>query len=999
VTIIMRASTRAVVARGLAAPDRTTKLAAVAVAVDEGVDTCAPELYRYIGTPDADPLVVDRIREVCSSLPETSDDEWIANLRVWARPDEQAAPPEPLSGDPHRTILTRITAPAFALVDAAALALLALAFGNRVHAFSGFPKGYDAWGHIAKVHLILEHWPYIDWNDAWYAGIPHFEGSYPPLYHLLVAAIVSVTGRSIGDAMDVVTAGCVIVTVVATYAFVRTLTSRRLPALAAGLLLVGTPAFWVAFVQGGLYPRLLAFAFLTVGAWRAAAWAMHGGAWRFACAALATGLALSSHLLVGVLALGVTVAVTAFASSPVRHAAGRAGTVGAASLGLAAFFFAPYMLMARPPTSTTQDFPPSPWPTIFVGTPPFSGALAVTLVALCIVAAGATAYAFNRVRSPYRLWIRDINAAPPSRIAVWLDTHHPVNHVRAVARDAALRRVRAAPAIRVAAILVPAAAVFLVYATAGHVTTVKYFVALAPADVMQYVGWFLICACTLALGAAVAMIGVRAWPLTALAVGAGVVAIAVAYPTVHAASKSFDAPETHQLLDLLPANAQSHAFRIAAAWDAETEALNARLTTPQVRGYQAEGRPNQDWQAWLEETLKDPDENPLERRFLLDWYGVKWVYAGPTERLIAPFASDKKSYRPVASGGDYSTFEVNDASAIATPRSTRTALVIGDRPNYQLVLRALADSNANSEQLVPIRGGAYVDKYSLAELNHFDVVVMYGWHTHSRGRATRLLTDYVRHGGGLVVEAAGRPAAASGPEELWPVRSERRVPFLRTWDVRTESDPATAGVTAAHFAAPVYDGHLAWETAAPTPKKGATTILTANGTPLIVRSRLGAGAVVWSGFNLPYHAAAFKNLDEARLFAQLISTAAARKPGPASGTTRYVDPQHIDITATDSRGVLVKENLAPDWGARVDGRPAKIYAAGLDFMWIPLDGTGTHRVELVYRRGTAERLGELITILTLVLLLLGAVGLRVPAAVKRRSSELTRRLRGTFSPV
>ena len=199
--------------------------------------------------------------------------------------------------------------PITALVDSATLAVLALVFGGQVGAFSGFPKGYDAWGHIAKVHLILEHWPYVDWNDAWYAGIPHFEGSYPPLYHLLVAGLVTITGRSIGDAMNLVTAGCVVGTVVATYTLVRTLTRRRLPALAAGLLVVGTPAFWVAFVQGGLYPRLLTFTFLAIGAWRTAAWAVHGGAARFAVAALATALALSSHLLVGVLALGVSAAV------------------------------------------------------------------------------------------------------------------------------------------------------------------------------------------------------------------------------------------------------------------------------------------------------------------------------------------------------------------------------------------------------------------------------------------------------------------------------------------------------------------------------------------------------------------------------------------------------------------------------------------------------------------------------------------------------------------
>ena len=160
------------------------------------------------------------------------------------------------------------------------------------------------------------------------------------------------------------------------------------------------------------------------------------------------------------------------------------------------------------------------------------------------------------------------------------------------------------------------------------------------------------------------------------------------------------------------------------------------FTTPQVRGYQAEGRPNQDWQAWLEKTLKDPTANANERKFLLDWYGVKWVYAGPGEKLIAPFAADHKTFTPISTGADYATFQVKGAAPIATPRSTLTALVIGQSANYELVIRALADANDNSEHLVPIQGGAWVDHYSLAQLRQFDVVVMYGWNPHSASRTT-----------------------------------------------------------------------------------------------------------------------------------------------------------------------------------------------------------------------------------------------------------------------
>jgi len=44
------------------------------------------------------------------------------------------------------------------------LAALALLLGARAHAFSGFPKGYDAFGHVSKVHLILSTFPHVNWN-------------------------------------------------------------------------------------------------------------------------------------------------------------------------------------------------------------------------------------------------------------------------------------------------------------------------------------------------------------------------------------------------------------------------------------------------------------------------------------------------------------------------------------------------------------------------------------------------------------------------------------------------------------------------------------------------------------------------------------------------------------------------------------------------------------------------------------------------------------------
>jgi hypothetical protein len=49
-----------------------------------------------------------------------------------------------------------------------AAATLFAGFSN--HAFTGFPKGYDAYGHMSKIKLLVDYFPNTDWNYQWYSG-------------------------------------------------------------------------------------------------------------------------------------------------------------------------------------------------------------------------------------------------------------------------------------------------------------------------------------------------------------------------------------------------------------------------------------------------------------------------------------------------------------------------------------------------------------------------------------------------------------------------------------------------------------------------------------------------------------------------------------------------------------------------------------------------------------------------------------------------------------
>src|SRR5712664_1557966 len=54
-----------------------------------------------------------------------------------------------------------------AVLDGLVLTIAVIVFGVATGAFTGGVKGYDGWGHLTKVVLVLRDFPAIDWNYDW----------------------------------------------------------------------------------------------------------------------------------------------------------------------------------------------------------------------------------------------------------------------------------------------------------------------------------------------------------------------------------------------------------------------------------------------------------------------------------------------------------------------------------------------------------------------------------------------------------------------------------------------------------------------------------------------------------------------------------------------------------------------------------------------------------------------------------------------------------------
>ena len=897
--------------------------------------------------------------------------------RVRRRPYRQIAP-EPEIGASGASIDKGISPVASLIVDLAIVVGLVYAtwiVGVRSGAFTGFPTGSDALSHLATIRLVLDNFPHLLWNYAWYGGFPAYPGSYPPFYTLAVAAGVAASGSSIVQAMDVATAAIYMVAVVSLYGFVRALGRSRLAAVGAAVILLGAPTLWSASLVSGSYPRLFAMAFIDLATLLAVWTTRRPTRPRIALTSLTLAIALGAHPVVGCIGvLQVAVVLLAVPRFPFERRLRLTAGVMSVVVGLSAWFYIPYVLRPH------AYYLPAAQPALTTGTPAEVGslvgiagnrtlaALPAVLVPLTVLLGVAIVILMRRPRRARGQTVEETRGLP------WRTRRERLSHPLGVA----------------GACLIPVGCC-LVYAYIDYIHGVRLtFNGVFPLQILTYAVWPLAGAFGIALGSVLSIARSRA---PQLAVGAVVVAVAfgnlgLSAPLFKGASYTLDSSGTKRLIAALPKTQASLDERLAGTEDTETIWASAYTRTPNVRGGFAQGILNPGDQTALEDSLKEKSVPGAVRSFMIDWYGIEWIYAPIAAIGESLFGSQPGKYRLIETipGTPERTYRVVHPTPILSATDAPTVLVIGVPEDYSLVLQDLARAGTPTAILIPVQGTQYIDDYSLADLEQFQSVVLYGFSAHSDAAAAKLLDAYVRQGGRLIVETAGNvpiveQIAALAPG-VFPVTDWGDMEIDRSWNFRAFSGPLTTGVPFTGFGPALYGSHPWLVEIAEQRAAGAKIVLEADGQAVVVEGRDGAGTVVMSGMNLPYHAAAFDNTSEADFLLGLIDGSYARPAAPAP--SRYgvrfegADAVEVDVRAGSVRGVLFKENDYPDWHATVDGTAAAIYPAGPGMMYVPLtDGAPVH-VGIFYRLSAVEDASTGITLATLVLL---ALFVLIPKAI------------------
>lgn len=811
-----------------------------------------------------------------------------------------------------------------AALDGSLIAVGVIAFGVAAGAFTGTVKGFDGWGHLTKVVLVVRDFPAIDWNYDWYSGSPFFLGGYPPLFYLAASALAGL-GLDAMTAMNALIALSYVAMALSLYALVRVGTGSRIAGVAGAGLLLATPALWTPFVQAGLYTRVFGLGFTSLAVTLAALYVMRPTAARYlACVAALWG-ALNSHVVLGALAV-FAVGLVLFL---VPGGDGRARRWRVALLVppvlLSAYYYVPLALFSQTSTQLTAVYPA-------VGLDSLSPAL-VPLLPVALLASIA--------------WIR-------------------------------FRSDRLSPTgARLMLVCGLVAAGLLLYA----LIPLPRPTGLRSEDMIFLLTWFLAALAGLALGSIkVPSVAWRRNTAGAVLLAGTLVSVLAVLPEVARSVDSNPAKPETILSGWRPVDGSVTNFRVASPSDNLSVWFNALYDVPQTRGYGAAPQvSNPDWQFWLDSTAWNGDASESQRTFLFDWYAVRWVYVPATYMpstagVVPKLAAHPELYAPVPSGPSDSslTFSYLRPTAIAVASNAPVILVIGQPENYRLVFRDLSYSGFDTSRAIPIDGGPYIDDYSAQDLAQFDEVVIYGGLAHDDARALGLLDGYVRSGGGLVVEASGSPLAGSGLGDPLPVTGSTRHDVTGDWGFRTASSPITDGIDFSSFGPPEYSGGPWTVSAATGMRSWAQPVVWSGAGAVVAAGDLGQGRVVWSGLNLPFHIDSYRNAEESRFLTTAMAWASRPSAAAAAVSSSHLAGPQQTTVAVDAgaRGVLFKESWSDRWHAYVDGRPLDVLHAGPGFMYVLLP-PGTRfpaTVQWRYEKSAADWVGIAVSAAALIAL-------------------------------
>lgn len=839
----------------------------------------------------------------------------------------------------------RIRSTAMVMINIFIILAFILWFGNSTDAFRGFPKGIDPYSHMTKIKYILQFFPYHDWQYHWAAGTPLLLW-YAPLFYYFSSLLVKLGLTTIEGSLIIVAGIALLCIGVGVHQFVYTVTRDIFPSLTAALLALTSPAIWNWFLGAGLYPRFFGLGFLALSVWWVARFmqdAEHpqGKNVRvsFILAILFLSLSLQAHLLTGHLAIATALLIAFFGSTKIVSRISRPFFIGMVTVLLTAYFYLPFLLSKSTSRFMGHEMPYQPAPLVDffnpLGNIEGANSLSPLLLPLLVLLL----------------------------VLLLIKRHLPKCSLE---KGVVL-------ALLIMTLLPMAYAIVGYFGFPSHL----YIDGLIPPNALALAALFASMLCGVLSGILSKEMG-RGAKLIFL--GALLFMICLSSITqipllkYHTVDESDPGSEESLTSKYFILDTEDKHYRFAIPNATQAIWFNYRYEVPQSRDYIGYGILIPDWRFWFDKAIWDWTDNLEETDFLLNWFAIKWISIDP---LRASKYEAQPSKFPLLVSVEspqlrLREFEYREADPISRAGNTPVTSVVGGNSDYEMIFRSFANANYNSHYLIPLRGKEYIDDYTLDELSQFDLLILYGFDYRDQEKAFNLLTDYVREGGGLIVEVNGSPLdnASSIPEPI-PVSRATATNYGTEWNFTSMDHATLEGIDPSAFGPAIYDGGPWGVSSAEEAdiRDWAQPILFSNGHPIVVAGQYGQGRVVWTGMNLPYHILSYRNQEESRFLAQMIEWVAGEGGPQPDYEAHFIHPQRQVVKVlSPAKGVLFKESFFPNWHAYVAGREIKIYRAGPDFMYVALPKDTPYPIEVVfeYRKSKLEWISLGISLATLL---------------------------------
>ncbi len=878
------------------------------------------------------------------------------------------------------------------------------------------PLSGDAWVHAYKVKFILEFWPNINWFHHWAAGMPLLLWYSKLSYYLMV--ILAWFLKSIPLSTSFWPAISIGFLGIGAFALAYEVTRSRLAGLIAALLTIPLTALWSRIVVGEI-PRMIGYGFVTLAIWATVRFIRiyqekgRVDAKNFVLTVFFVSLSLQGHAIPMVFSVAINGLIIFFCIKSFKEKFKVLFKIFIPATLLAGYFVIPYFLTQRISQIQTAAFFGSfeVYPAVlkhFFWVPPYGEYLAG-----------------NRWRPG------GYGGLSPLHLPLLLIFFIPFLFKTRKLFKEKLMDSQSLLIFKLILALFLLTVIFIVFGTAIYLgwPNTWYNTALQPDEAFYLLGLVLPSLIALLFYFLFNKWKKTYLVLSLLFLFVLGIWAKVQYPLrfpYNDPNFIQDSPallyhwknyDNHPIYRFLKNDLGEKQFRIGISDSGTAGWFNYDYDIPQTRDFFSQALLYPDWRAWSENAIWHWNKNDEETRFLLDWSSIKWVLLMPgyCHELSADssslsvmsctnlekFKENKEDFKiHEVSPEIYKIAEFNKPSPILSATNAPSILILGKQESdvsygktkknkyevYNPIFRSLAYTNFNSQKIIPILGKEYIDDYKIKELSKFKSIFLYQYKFHNQEKAFKLLKQYVEQGGGLIIEISETKEAekmeklSTGLPEIFPMDRIVKKEKNKNWDFKSEDHFITKDIDFSKFSDALYN-NAPWKiqtTDKGDVKGGAKTVLYSGDDPLMLTEELGSGRVIWSGMSLPYHTISNKNPEEAKLLEHMIrwvtKTDQNEELTQSSYQANFINPQKREVILNNSAtGVLFKENFFMDWHAYIvknDGKKekARIYDAGLDFMYVPItDNVG--KVVFEYKLSWLEKISNITSIITLIWLI------------------------------